>query len=63
MGSAEEAAEEEEEEEMEEGERERPTLQLAGWSGFVWEREERKEEATTSDGRHDEDQQEVHIFS
>lgn len=48
---------------MEEGEGERPTLQLAGWSGFVWEREERKEEATTSDGGHEEDQQEVHTFS
>lgn len=45
------------------GEGERPTLQLAGWSGFVWEREERKEEATTSDGGHEEDQQEVHTFS
>lgn len=45
---------------MEEGESERPTLQLSGWSGFVWEREERKEEHTSSDGEHKDNQQEVH---
>lgn len=49
----------EEEEEMEEGERERLTLQLPGWDGFVWERQEGKEENTSSDEGEEEDQKVV----
>lgn len=40
-------------------EEERPKLQLPGWDGFVWERQERREENVSSDEGQEEDQKEV----